>query len=241
MPRRLALSIAAVLMLALAGCGDAPWLSLDRPDPRLMTGQSAVVMMRPQLRCDEPDAPTVTLAGGAPIPEWLSVRVRRLHDGYYLGNPTSEGPFAGAGDDSPPPPPPAPPTTGGVIYAPDPGPGGYLCPGPTCRTSGFELLLTAFAGSPAGGVPLRIADSGCGRAASATLSAEVVGDAALGAFCGWSTGAGCAADAECGRLGCGGQVCGALGDTGACPDFACADPVPTGATCGCTAGTCAWR
>jgi len=65
----------------------------------------------------------------------------------------------------------------------------------------------------------------------------------LGGFCGTSTRAACASDADCLAGGCSGQVCQSRSEPAAattCEWRDCYDAKAYGVTCGCAGGKCAW-
>lgn len=216
---------AALLLALLAACSDHPApLTLDRDSGLAVTGSPVVFHAAIDLACADWPPPTVGLASGDPLPAWLTVGLTPTcldHGCFYLGNPGSGSPF----------------DTGGAVAATEP------APRPD-GLNGYVIALAAAPGAPLGPVQLRVAVSGCGRTGDATYRLQVVGDSGRAGMCGWSSGGACAGDGGCQRVGDSGLLC---AETGAAPPGveprtqACADPVVTGASCGCAAGACAWH
>jgi len=66
----------------------------------------------------------------------------------------------------------------------------------------------------------------------------------LGGFCGWSSNASCASDADCMTGGCSGQVCQSISEepvTTTCEWTECYSAEAYGVTCGCLDATCRWK
>jgi hypothetical protein len=238
--------LAGTALALLAACGPAPSVLTPSPgSPRLLAGAPTVVVLRVEPGCADLGALAVEMADGGAAPAWLGVAADRFltttaTGNYAPGNPGQGQPWDMGGDGS-----------CGIIFDPD----GATFTDPACLPGapggrvlgssfdGFQLILTPAAAAPVGPVALQVRVSGCGRTWTGSLSPEVVGADDLAGFCGWSTGEPCAADADCARVGSYGQVCGAAasGPSPAHPVLSCSDPVPSGARCGCVAGTCAWR
>jgi hypothetical protein len=113
------------------------------------------------------------------------------------------------------------------------------------------VLVSPKPGTGPGERRLRVVVRGCGTEASDDLTVTVLGPLDLGEFCGIISGTPCEADAGCARAG-GGELCAGVtegGEPASGPPYYgahharsdCTDPVPSGATCGCVMGACAWR
>lgn len=250
MPRTVRL--AALALLSLAACERAE----VRVEPSAIAGFEGVrtvVHVQAALGCDDPEPPVLELLDGAPAASAFAAEVHEVPTGeatYFIGNPgrdrdiyVPDAPSGGAI--------PANPATGRYVTVSS----GRCCLTPDAK--GFDVIVTPAIGAGVGEHRLRVRVRGCGTEASADLTVNVLGRLDLGAFCGITTGATCADDGGCERAGCG-ELCAAAGTVEAaalgerlralagfpgsqCLASACTDPVPSGATCGCVLGACAWR
>jgi hypothetical protein len=219
------LSLAAVA--ALASCGESLTVDVTPSTAKVLGGTATALTVLRGGDCDGDWTVYVEPAEVAPLPPWLHpgtpFHVDASCESYYIGNPGSHCSFNCA-----------------PVPAPD-------VPGPACG-SVHQVVLATDADAPIADHRLRVRIEGCGREASASLILSVVGTADLPGFCGVSRSVPCSVDGDCASLNCTGScdsaaaVAPLLGNPDAfCPGQACADPAPSGATCGCVANTCLWR
>jgi hypothetical protein len=247
MPRTIRL--ATVALLVVTGC-ERPQLYVDPPEIVVLDGVRTHVHVEAVLGCADVEAPVLEPMGATTTPfalEVYPVPVSGEGGDYFIGNPGKDHDSFLPADPTPEPVPEPKPVT--------------ICSS-NCDASerdrdtrAFDLLLLPPAGAGPGEHRFRVRARGCGTEASSELTVKVVGAIDLGGFCGITTGATCGSDSACARAGCGELCAGLAFDVSAtgeptstpattaahCFQSACTDPVPSGATCGCVMGACAWR
>lgn len=215
----------ALLAFALvaAGCRQGrPPLVLDRAEGLALSGSPVAVYAALDPACSAWSAPLVQLASGAPLPSWLTATAQWIgRPGcIFVGNPGANSPF-----------------DAGSATAP------VASPAPECL-AGYMVTFLAAPGAPADPVDLVVRATGCGLEGEGRYGLQVVGAAGRPGMCGWSSGGTCGSDEGCGRVGFYGLLCAEAGAAAPIDEpwsLACADPVVTGASCGCVAGACAWH
>jgi hypothetical protein len=214
----------ACYLSALVGCAPEERLVVEPGEARLLEGQTTVVVVRVEPGCDRFDSISVEGEAGGPTPAWLAVTAVAYSDsGYVIANPGENCAF---------------PCGGGTTFDPMDFANARALSG----SMHAQVTITPVAGAPDAPAVLQVGLSGCGRTWTGGIVVQSVGAAEVAGFCGWSSGEPCAGDPQCARSGWAGHVCSPSANPSHGVNLLdCADPVPTGARCGCVAGTCAWR
>lgn len=235
------LRLAPLVLLALAAC-ELEEVHVLPSAVSAFEGVRTAVYVHAELGCDDPALPVVEDASDGPT-AWFDAEAQAVGDrgggDYFIGNP-------GKNRDIYLPDDPAPPTH-------DESTGKWVCIGDCASgTKDFIVLVAPRPGAGQGERRLRVVVRGCGTEASDDLTVTVLGPLDLGGFCGFISGTPCEADAGCARA-AGGDLCVGTDEGGDPTAWSpspygwpyapgdCSDPVPSGATCGCVMGACAWR
>lgn len=186
--------------------------------------------------CQEAAGPILELDSGSPLPSWLRYELSPITFGYYIGNPGTGCSITCV--------PPVPADCPGWTYSAWPATQDALA---TCSGAqgigGFSIRLVADSATTPTSVDLRLRIPDCGRELLAPFTLALVGSAMAPGMCAASTGAPCAADADCSAgPGCfdSWATCRAAGEaTSWCGQGVRAGP--DGSACGCVAGICSWH